>query len=106
MSEFDNRERAFENKFAHDEEKKFKIAARRRKLLGLWAADVMCLNEAESLQYALEIVNFGIEDQTSGAVIKKIIADLKSKGHIYSEADIRAKNMEFEEIAAKQIASK
>ncbi len=103
MSDLDNREKAFENKFAHDEEGKFRIASRRRKLLGLWAAEEMCLSDEESLNYAMTIVKFGIEDNSHGAVITKILADIKQKGSRLTESQVRLKNDEFEEIAKKQL---
>ena len=103
MSSFNDREKAFENKFAQESVVKFKIASRRRKLLGLWAGEKLGLGEEESLNYAKEIVSFGLEDTTSGAVIKKIATDAKTAGINISEAEIRTKNSEFEIIATKQI---
>jgi hypothetical protein len=52
MSQFEDRQRAFESKFAHDEEMKFRIAARRNRLLGEWAARQMGLTDAEAESYA------------------------------------------------------
>jgi len=106
MTDLENRQKAFENKFAHDEETKFKISARRRKLLGLWAAETMGMNEENSLDYALNIVKLGIEDQKSGAVIDKIFNDLKSANKDISLEAVKNKNFEFEETAKKQILSK
>lgn len=104
MSNFNEREKAQENKFVLDEEQKFKIASRRRKLLGLWAAELMGLGDEESLKFAIEVVGFGLDDNTPGAVIKKIIKDVGAAGVTLSEADVRAKNAEFEIIATKQIS--
>ena len=56
MTEFDKREEAFEQRFAHDEELKFKATARRNKLLGLWAAEKLGLSGAEADSYALSVV--------------------------------------------------
>ncbi len=105
MSEIDNRKKAFENKFAHDEELKFKIASRRRKMLGLWAGEVMQLDDDESLEYAMGIVNYGLDNKNAGAVIKKIFDDMKSKNITITEQEIRLKNDEFEELATRQITS-
>jgi len=106
MTSFDERKKAYENKFAHEEEIKFKIASRRRKLLGLWAAELMGMSDEESLNYAKDMISFGIEDNTPGAVIKKIMNDMKERSIKISEAAIRSKNSELELIAAKQIQGK
>ncbi len=103
MAGLKDREKAQENKFAHDEEVKFKIASRRRKLLGLWAAELMGLSDEESLNYARDIIGFGIEDNTPGAVIRKILFDTEEAGLKLTEKDVRAKNSEFEVIATKQL---
>ncbi|MDX1950048.1 MAG: DUF1476 domain-containing protein [Rickettsiales bacterium] len=105
MSEIDNRKKAFENKFAHDEELKFKIASRRRKMLGLWASEIMGLEDDKSLEYAMTIVNYGLDNKDSGAVIKKILNDITSKGVAITEQQVRLKNDEFEELATRQITS-
>jgi hypothetical protein len=91
MTSFDDRQKAFENKFAHDEELMFKALARRRKFLGMWAAEQMNLDEEDTLRYALEIVQFGIENKQEGAVVNRILADMREKGLPITEADIRDK---------------
>ncbi len=103
MTVLSDREKAQENKFALDEEVKFKIASRRRKLLGLWAAELMGLSDEESLNYARDVISFGIEDNTPGAVIRKILNDAQENGVKLTEAAVRSKNSEFEALATKQI---
>ncbi len=103
MTMFEERERAHENRFAYDEEVRFKITSRRRKLLGLWAAERIGFGDEESLKYALEIVNYGIDDKKPGAVINKIIQDAEKAGVELKETEVRIKNSEFDIIAAKQI---
>lgn len=103
MSAMDDRKKVMENKFFRDEEMHFKVISRRRKLLGLWAAGIMHLSEEESLEYALEIVKYGIENSQSGAVVSRIITDIKAKGFDVSETEVREKMVELEEYAAKQI---
>ena len=103
MAGFDEREKAYENKYAHDEELKFKIASRRRKLLGLWAAEKMNMSDAESLHYAMEIVSLGIVDKTPQAVINKIAGDLKRNEIALTEADVKKINNEFEIVATRQL---
>jgi hypothetical protein len=91
MSTFDDRETAFEAKFAHDEETKFKAEARANKLLGLWSADQQGLSGEEAEAYALTVVKADFEEAGHEDVVRKVVADLEGK----VEADvIRAKRAE------------
>jgi hypothetical protein len=90
MTTFDNRENAFENKFAHDEEMLFKVTARRNKLLGLWAAEKMGLTEEEAKAYASSVVQADFEESGDEDVIRKLIGDLTSAGIETDDAAIRA----------------
>ncbi len=90
MTSFDNRENAFENKFAHDADLQFKIIARRNKLLGLWAAEKMGLTEEEAKAYATAVVQADFEEAGDEDVIRKLIGDLTSAGVETDDATIRA----------------
>ena len=76
MTKFDDRERAFETKFAHDEEMQFRIIARRNRLLGEWAARQMGLSEAEAESYAKDVVRSDFEEAGEHDVIRKVLGDL------------------------------
>ena len=89
MTTFDDRERAFENKFARDQELQFKIMARRNRLLGEWAARLMGLTEAEADAYAKEVVRADFEEAGDEDVIRKLIGDLTSAGVDVDETKIR-----------------
>jgi hypothetical protein len=89
MSQFDDRERAFETKFAHDEEMKFKIIARRNRLLGEWAAGKMGLSEEETQSYAKDVVRADFEEAGDEDVIRKVLGDLTSAGVETDDAQIR-----------------
>jgi len=89
MTTFDDRERAFENKFARDEELQFKIIARRNKLLGLWAAAKMGLSEVEADAYAKDVVRADFEEAGDEDVIRKVLGDLTSAGVEIDDAAIR-----------------
>lgn len=89
MSTFDDRERAFETQFAHDEEMKFRIIARRNKLLGGWAAGLMGLSEVETEAYAKDVVRADFEEAGDEDVIRKLLGDLTSAGHEIDEGAIR-----------------
>jgi len=80
MTTFDDRERAFERKFAHDEEMKFRIIARRNKLLGQWAARQMGLSEAEMESYAKDVVRADFEEAGDHDVVRKVLGDLTAAG--------------------------
>lgn len=87
MSTFDDRENAFENKFAHDAELQFKVDARRNKLLGLWAAELLGKTGSEADDYAKEVVKSDFEEAGHEDVYRKVSGDLGDKA---DEATIRA----------------
>jgi hypothetical protein len=88
MASFEDRENAFENKFAHDAEMQFKAVARRNKLTGLWAAGLMGLSGDEAADYAKSVVKADFEEAGDDDVVRKLVADLKGKA---DEATIRAR---------------
>jgi len=90
MTTFDNREKAFENKFAHDADLQFKITARRNKLVGQWAAEKMGLTPEETTAYATSVVQADFEEAGDEDVVRKLIGDLTSAGVEIDEAMIRA----------------
>ena len=89
MTTFDDRERAFEGRFAHDEEMKFRILARRNRLLGEWAARQMGLSEDESDAYAKDVVRADFEEAGDDDVVRKLLGDLTAAGVDCDEAVIR-----------------
>jgi len=89
MTQFDDRQRAFESKFAHDEEMKFRITARRNRLLGEWAARQMGLSEAETAAYAKDVVRSDFEEAGDHDVVRKVLGDLTNAGIDIEEAAIR-----------------
>ena len=80
MTQFDDRERAFEAKYARDEEMQFRIIARRNRLLGHWAARQMGLSEAEADSYAKDVVRADFEEAGDQDVIRKVLGDLAAAG--------------------------
>ena len=91
MAQFDDRRDAFEKKFAHDEELRFKATARRNKLLGQWVAARLGKSGAEAEDYAKSVVLADFEEAGDGDVIRKVKADLEAGGHAATEAEITAK---------------
>ncbi len=103
MTGLDERKKAQEQKFAQDGENTFKINARRRKMLGLWASEKTGMNEIDSLEYAMDIVKFGVDHDDFTKVSEKIIADSKKRGVEIDLEELSKKNAEFAAIARKQI---
>ena len=101
MTTFDKREEAFENRFVHDEELRFKAIARRNKMLGLWAAEKLGLSGAEADSYALSVVMTEFEPTGDRDVTHKIRKDFDAKGVAQSDHQI-ARTMN--ELLAKAVA--
>jgi len=89
MTTFEDRERAFETKYARDQEMQFRIVARRNRLLGQWAAHLMGLSQAESDAYASDVIRADFEEAGDEDVIRKVVGDLTSAGVDCDEARIR-----------------
>jgi len=102
MSTFNDRENAFENKFAHDEEMQFKAEARTNKLLGLWAADLMGKSADEAAAYAKEVIRADFEEAGFEDVIRKVAGDMGDKA---DPDTIRAKRAELMIMAKAQLMS-
>ncbi len=102
MSTFDDREHAFEAKFAHDAEMQFKAEARRNKLLGLWAADLMGKSGDEAQTYAQDVIKSDFEEPGHEDVYRKVSGDL---GELADETTIRTKMAELMAEAKAQLLS-
>ena len=89
MSTFDDRERAFETKFARDEEMQFRLTARRNRLLGQWAAAKMNLTPEETDAYAKAVVQADFEEAGDEDVIRKLLGDLTSAGVDMDDSTVR-----------------
>jgi hypothetical protein len=102
MTTFDDREHAFEAKFAHDAEMVFRAEARRNKLVGLWAAEIMGKTGPDADAYAIEVVKSDFEEAGHEDVVRKVAADLDGKA---SADEIRAKMAELLVVAKGQLVS-
>jgi hypothetical protein len=89
MTTFDDRERAFEAKFAHDEDMAFRVTARRNRLLGQWAALQMKLTPEETDAYAKAVVQAEFEEAGDEDVVRKLLGDLIAAGIDTDEATVR-----------------
>ncbi len=104
MASFDDRKKGFENKFAHDEELKFKATARRNKLLGLWAAEKLGLSGDEAENYAKEVVKSDFEEPGDEDVFRKLRGDFDAQHVEVSDHQIRREMEQLLALAMQQIS--
>lgn len=100
MTTFDDRENAFEAKYAHDEEMNFRATARANKLLGLWAAELLGKSGEAASAYAMEVVKADFEEAGHEDVVRKVVADLAGKA---TAEDVCSKMAELLPVAKQQL---
>tara|TARA_R110002096_G_scaffold416576_3_gene619670 strand:- start:109557 stop:109880 length:324 start_codon:yes stop_codon:yes gene_type:complete len=103
MSQFDEREKAAENKFSHNKELEFKATARRNKLLGHWAAGLMGFEGEAVDAYAREVIESDFEETGDDDVYRKVKGDLDTKGINQSEHQIRRQMEDLMNTALEQV---
>ncbi|WP_265519556.1 DUF1476 domain-containing protein [Nitratireductor luteus] len=103
MSSMNDREKAFENKFVHDEEMKFRAISRRNKLLGLWAAEKLGKTGDEAAKYAIEVVKADLEEAGEEDVFRKVRRDFDAAGVAQSDHQIRREMAELLLAAIDQV---
>lgn len=103
MTTFDKREKAYESKFALDQELRFKSNARRNKLLGLWAAELIGKSGAEVDEYVREVVRSDFEEPGDDDVFRKVRNDLDAAGVTMSDEDLRDKMVELMALAVGEV---
>lgn len=105
MSSFDEREKAFENKFGHDQEMQFKAQSRCNKMLGLWAAEKLGMSGADADAYAGTVVDVDFERVGHDEVVEKVLGDLTAKGVDVTEHIVQKKREELLGTAKAQLMS-
>jgi len=105
MPTFEDREKEFETRFKHDEELRFKVTARRNRLVGLWAAEKMGLSGADADTYAKSIVAAEFDKGGEHHVVEKLVADLAAKGESVTAAQVQFELDHFAETAKQQVMS-
>lgn len=100
MSTFEERKDTFEAKYAHDQEQRFKVIARRNHRLGLWAADLMGIDGEEAEEYARAVIKSDFAEPGDGDVLRKVAGDLAEIGT--SEEEVRS---QMDTLLAEIIAS-
>lgn len=103
MTTFDEREKGFEAKYKHDQELRFKVNARRNKLLGLWAAEMIGLTGDQAAAYAREVIEADFDEPGDADVLRKVLTDLQAKGVDKSEHQVRKQMDELMTVARDQI---
>jgi hypothetical protein len=103
MAGFKDREKGFENKFAHEQEMQFRISARRNRLVGEWAAGLMGLTAEETDSYAKAVVQADFEEAGDDDVVRKVLSDLMAADQDVDDATIRAKLDEMTVEARRQL---
>lgn len=103
MNTMKDRENAFENKFAHDEELKFKAEARRNKLLGMWAAELLGKKGDDAEAYAKEVVVADFEEAGDEDVFRKVRADFDAAGVDQSDHQLRRTMDELLDTAIEEV---
>ena len=102
MSSFDERKKGFEKKFVHDEEKQFKINAKKNKYLGEWASQILGYDEENQKQYIQDVIKADFAEAGDEDVFRKLNEDLKDRN--ISEEDIRKKMQECNEKATTEVS--
>ena len=100
---FKDREKGYEAKYQHDQEMLFKITARRNKLLGLWAAEIMGISGDAAEEYAKEVVAADFEEAGDADVVRKVLSDLTDKGAATDESALRKQMDVLGDTARQQI---
>ncbi len=103
MTSFNDREKAFENKYKHDQELQFKVEVRRNKILGLWAAELLGFAGADAEAYAKEVISSDFDEPGDEDVLRKVLADFEAKNVDMSAHRLRKKMDELTELAKEQI---
>jgi hypothetical protein len=105
MTTFDGREKAFESKFAHDQDLKFKSEARRNKMLAEWAAEKLGITGPAVEDYVKSVRKADLAEKGDGDVIRKVAKDFADKGVAVSNSEIQARLDEFLAKAVTDIES-
>lgn len=105
MTSFDNRKKAFEDKFAHDADLKFKAEARRNKLLAVWAGGKMGIEGAALEDYIKSVRRADLSEAGDDDVFRKVRDDLKAKSVAVTDVEIRTAMQDYLAEAVKQIES-
>lgn len=100
---FSDRQKAFEDKYKHDQELQFKVMVRRNKLLGLFIAELLGLTGEKANNYAREVISTDFEEPGDEDVVRKVMADIQNSDVDFSEHRLRKKMDELLAVAKQQV---
>lgn len=103
MTTFDSRDKAFENKFALDEEMKFKIHARAAKMLGMWVGEQLGVEGNDIEAYAKEVLEADLAEAGHEDMMKKLMADITSQNASITRADLDREYKSLLKLAQEQL---
>ena len=103
MTTFDKREDAFEQKFAHDAELRFKAESRRNRMLGAWAGGLLGKRGADLEAYVGDVIAADFEQAGDEDVFKKIKSDFAAGRVAQSDHQIRRTRDEMMQKAIAEI---
>ncbi len=106
MTTFDNREHAFEEQFAHDQEVRFRVHAVRNRLLGLWVAEKLHLRPAEAEAYATTLAQADVASFHDDQLVTRVMGDLLARGERVTDSEIRQQLARLLPVAKKRVAEK
>ena len=105
MTQFDQREKAFEAKFQKDQELQFRVTARRNKLLGLWVAQQLGLEGGDAEAYAKEVVASDFDEPGDDDVLRKVMQDIEAKNVTLTERSVRTEMVRLMDQAKSEMAA-
>ncbi len=105
MTQFDQREKAFEAKFQKDQELQFRVTARRNKLLGLWVAQQLGLEGGDAEAYAKEVVASDFDEPGDDDVLRKVMQDIEAKNLALTERSVRTEMVRLMDQAKSEMAA-
>ncbi|CAK0765689.1 Aldolase [Azospirillaceae bacterium] len=105
VNSFEERQKAFENKYKHDQDMLFRILSRRARLTGLWAAEHLGLKGAEANSYALQVVDVDLDEPGHMDMVRKIKGDFELKNIEISEHRIEREMERLLNVAREQVTT-
>lgn len=106
MTTFDEREHAFEDKFAHDQELRFRVHARRNRLFGLWAAERLGLAQAQAEAYATALAQADAAKFSDDAIVRRVLDDFTAKGVTVTALELQRQLEHLLPLAKQQVMGK
>lgn len=103
MDNLNDRQKAFEKKFAHDAEMVFKAEARRNRMLAEWVAEKLGMSKEDGEAYGAKLIAADLQEAGDDDVIRKILADAKEQSVELDETELRAKSAELLAMAKAQL---